>query len=523
MGSAQPEQQTPASASPADDESDPLRTTVSSVVLACDIVFGTTSGALAVLGTWLFVLGRCGPLTVVALWSIPLFNAIWSALTVRRDRVISDLIRAVVSLPISVYLYVAEAGVLERLWIPVLVMSMGIALSVSMAARRSLPGYAVAVGHTGALLGAATLQFGGWDFATIDDAVGIGIIGLVISVVGSKLGRTLEEARRQRDVARGQKERAEAVLGQLTERSHELTTAIDNLHDEMQRRMRAEIELRQAQKLESVGRLAAGVAHEINTPVQFVSDSLHFVRDSVTELFGVVGKLEVVQRTVLDGELAREAASVAASAAETADLPYLRDNVPKALDRALAGLERVATIVRSMKEFAHPDSKSMELADLNHAIESTLTIARNEYHEVADLETELGDLPHVRCHVGELNQAVLNIVINAAHAIGDVVHGTGARGCIRIRTYRDGDEAVIAVGDTGTGVPEAARARIFDPFFTTKEIGRGSGQGLAIARSIVVDKHHGRLEFETELGKGTTFFIRIAIDGRHSATAIAAA
>jgi signal transduction histidine kinase len=258
--------------------------------------------------------------------------------------------------------------------------------------------------------------------------------------------------------------------------------------------------LREAQKLESVGRLASGVAHEINTPVQFVNDSIHFVRDAVGELFGVIEKL------------AAEAANKAAEITEAADLPFLLDKVPNALERAIEGLGRITTIVRSMKDFAHPDQKEMSTVDLNRAVESTLTIARNEYKYVADLETDFGELPSVRCYVGELNQAVLNIVVNAAHAIGDVVQGTDARGVIRVRTRVDGDQVVIAIADSGGGIPDATRDRIFEPFFTTKEIGKGTGQGLALARSVIVDRHHGQLSLETELGKGTTFFIRVPIN-----------
>jgi signal transduction histidine kinase len=523
MGSATPSPPIRSPAATTPEDSALLPYTQSSVLRACDIVLGTTSMALAVLGVALLVVGQAEPLTVVALWLIPILNIAWSAWSRHRDRLISDLLRGLVCLPIAAYLYVAERGVFEKLWIPALVMSVGIALSVGIASRRSLPGYVVTLAYAAALFAAACVQIGDWDIAAIYDVLGIALTGCLISLVASKLGRTLDEARRQRDVAHEQKDRAEAVLLQLTQRSHELTTAIASLHDEMEHRARVEIELRQAQKLESIGRLAAGVAHEINTPVQFVNDSIQFVRDGIGELFGVVDKLGAVQRAVLDGMPSRAAADVAADATDTADLPYLVANVPRALDRALEGLDRVATIVRSMKEFAHPDAKEMQLADLNRAIENTLTIARNEYRGVAELEVELGEIPLVRCHIGELNQAVLNIVTNAAHAIEDVVHGSSAKGRIRIQTYRDGDEVVIALADTGTGIPEGARAHIFDPFFTTKEVGRGSGQGLAIAHSVVVDKHHGRLEFQTELGKGTTFFIRLAIDGQDPAIRASAA
>jgi PAS domain S-box-containing protein len=278
--------------------------------------------------------------------------------------------------------------------------------------------------------------------------------------------------------------------------------------------------LHQSQKLESIGRLAAGVAHEINTPVQFVSDSVHFVQDAMADLSSLIGRYQIVQRSVLDGRPSMEAAQEASEAEAAADLDYLMENVPKALDRSLEGLDRVATIVRSMKEFAHPDQKEMTSVDLNQAIQSTLVIARNEYKYVADVEVDFGDLPLVTCHGGDVNQAVLNIIVNAAHAIGDVVKGSDRRGCIRVRTHQDGDMAVIAIADTGGGIPEAIQGRLFDPFFTTKEVGRGTGQGLAIARSVIVETHGGEITFDTELGRGTTFIMRLPISpARHAESA----
>jgi PAS domain S-box-containing protein len=270
-----------------------------------------------------------------------------------------------------------------------------------------------------------------------------------------------------------------------------------------------ELELRQAQKLESVGRLASGVAHEINTPVQFVSDSVHFVRDAMRDLALVLDKY-------------REGAPDAAETAADADLPYLLENVPKALDRSLEGLHRVTVIVRSMKEFAHPDQKEMTAVDLNQAINSTLVIARNEYKYVADVETDFGELPLVICHGGDVNQVILNLVVNAAHAIGDVVNGTDRRGRITVQTRCDGPSVSIRVGDTGGGIPDVIRGRIFDPFFTTKEVGKGTGQGLSIAHSVIVEKHGGDLTFETEVGRGTSFIIRLPVDGK-KATVLGAA
>jgi two-component system NtrC family sensor kinase len=177
----------------------------------------------------------------------------------------------------------------------------------------------------------------------------------------------------------------------------------------------------------------------------------------------------------------------------------------------LEGLERIATIVRSMKEFAHPDQAAMTLADLNQAIKSTLVIAHNEYKYVASVETDFGELPPVPCYLGEINQVVLNLLVNAAHAISDVVKDSGAMGKLTVRTRFDANEVEIAIGDTGTGIPEVAREKVFDPFFTTKEVGKGTGQGLAIAHSVIVKKHGGTLRFESECGKGTKFFIRLPV------------
>jgi signal transduction histidine kinase len=174
----------------------------------------------------------------------------------------------------------------------------------------------------------------------------------------------------------------------------------------------------------------------------------------------------------------------------------------------------VAIIVRSMKEFAHPDSNEMTDTDLNRAIESTLVIASNEYKYVAEMVTNLGEIPSVLCHAGEVNQAVLNIIVNAAHAIADAVKDTGKLGKITVSTRQEGDSVLISITDTGGGIPEHIRARIFDPFFTTKEVGKGTGQGLAIARSVLVDKHGGDLTMETEVGVGTTFRLRLPVAGK---------
>ena len=282
---------------------------------------------------------------------------------------------------------------------------------------------------------------------------------------------------------------------------------------------RLEDELHLAARMASVGTLAAGVAHEINTPIQFVSDSIHFLRDAVRDLFGLLQELQKVHRMAADaGVQAADLQEVITAAEEETDLPYLRENVPKAFERCLDGLERVSTIVRSMKEFAHPAQQEMAPVDLNRAIENTLIIARNEYKYVAALETEFNDLPPVNCLVSEIDQVVLNLIVNAAHAIGDAIKGTEKKGTLKVRTWREGPHVIISISDTGTGIPAAIAGRIFEPFFTTKEVGKGTGQGLAIAWAVVKEKHGGELTFESHVGRGTTFFIRLPIAGKNSNT-----
>jgi signal transduction histidine kinase len=283
-----------------------------------------------------------------------------------------------------------------------------------------------------------------------------------------------------------------------------------------------EIHLRQAQKLESIGQLAAGIAHEINTPMQYIGDNTRFLQDAFEGLSGVVGAFrELADRLRQQPGMAEVLAPVDA-VLQAADVDYLLAETPRAIEQSLEGADRVTKIVRAMKEFSHPGSEQKTDVDLNRAIESTITVARNEWKYVADLETDLDpELPSVPCLPGEFNQVLLNLIINAAHAIADVAcESSVGKGRVTIRTRQAGEWAEIRVEDTGTGIPEAARGRIFDPFFTTKSVGEGSGQGLAIARSVVVDKHGGTLTFETEMGRGTTFIIRLPLTSGDTARAI---
>jgi PAS domain S-box-containing protein len=276
-----------------------------------------------------------------------------------------------------------------------------------------------------------------------------------------------------------------------------------------------EVQLRHAQKLESIGSLAAGIAHEINTPTQFIGDNASFLGDTLP---GLLDGLKAAWDFLSD-QRARQALSPEGTALlrriEDLDLAYLAEEMPKAIRETLDGVNRVATIVRAMKDFSHPGGEGKTLADLNKAIESTLLVSRNEWKYVARLETDLDPgLPQVPCFPGEINQAILNLVVNAAHAIEEAIGGrhTGQLGTIRVATRLLGEEVRISVSDTGAGIPEAILERIFEPFFTTKPVGKGTGQGLAIVHAVVVEKHGGRATVETRQGEGTTFHLFLPLD-----------
>jgi PAS domain S-box-containing protein len=278
-------------------------------------------------------------------------------------------------------------------------------------------------------------------------------------------------------------------------------------------RKQMEVQLRQAQKLESVGQQAAGIAHEINTPTQFVGDNIQFLQDAVGDIFAVLDAYASLKTACREGAVTPELIEAVDEAIERADLEYLQEDMPRAIEQSMEGVQRVAKIVRAMKEFSHPDSGEKAQTDLNKAIESTVTVARNEWKYVADLVTDFDpSLPLVMCVPGDFNQVMLNLIVNASHAIAEMMGKDGEqKGTITIRTRKEGDWAEIRVQDTGTGIPEEARSRIFDPFFTTKEVGKGTGQGLAISYNVIANKHGGTISFDTELGRGTTFIVRLPI------------
>jgi PAS domain S-box-containing protein len=298
-------------------------------------------------------------------------------------------------------------------------------------------------------------------------------------------------------------------------RENRVVVRYEGMTEDITQRKLLQTQLLQAQKLESVGHLAAGIAHEINTPTQYIGDNVRFLKDAFQDLKSLLANYEQLSVAADGNSLSRETVKEIAAAVERADAGYLLEEIPKAIEQTLEGVTRVSTLVSAMKEFSHPGTKEKTPLDLNHAIESTITVARNEWKYVADMETDFDpSLPLISCQPGEFNQVILNLIVNAAHAIGDVVgKGGPLKGKITVQTRSCEEWVEIRIQDTGSGIPEHVRALIFDPFFTTKEVGKGTGQGLAIARSVVVDKHQGTIHFETEHGKGTTFIIRLPKEG----------
>jgi signal transduction histidine kinase len=242
-----------------------------------------------------------------------------------------------------------------------------------------------------------------------------------------------------------------------------------------------------------------------------VGDNTRFLQESRPSFHALFGIAREMQREATPGPISPQTLQRLDALDQGAEFEYLQTEIPHAIEQSLEGIQRVTKIVRAMKEFSHPGSEEKKPIDINKAIDTTIIVARNEWKYVSDVETHLDPgLPLVLCHAGEFNQVILNLLINAAHAIAQAVgDGSQGKGKIVVSTVRDPDSVEISVSDTGVGIPEAVRSRVFEPFFTTKPVGKGTGQGLALAHTAIVRRHGGKIWFDSELGKGTTFHIRI--------------
>ncbi|MBM9616419.1 PAS domain S-box protein [Desulfobulbus rhabdoformis] len=265
-------------------------------------------------------------------------------------------------------------------------------------------------------------------------------------------------------------------------------------------------QLSKAQKLESIGQLAAGIAHEINTPMQYVQNNVTFIEQSFEDVQPLLARLQACQLDILPVEIATEV--------DELDLDFLLDEVPTSIDETLQGINRVVKIISAMKEFSHPGDQEKVATDINHSLESSLIVCRNEWKYSAELITDLADdLPLVHCYVDQLHQALVNLVINASHAIEERKKSDpDTMGRITVSTRKHEDGVEIRISDNGAGIPDGVRSNIFEPFFTTKEVGKGTGQGLAIVYDVVVNRHGGKIDFESTTGQGTTFMLRLPVE-----------
>jgi two-component system, NtrC family, sensor kinase len=298
------------------------------------------------------------------------------------------------------------------------------------------------------------------------------------------------------------------------ERSPDGTLRVEGLLVDQTDMIQTRKRLDRTRLLQSMGQLAAGIVHEINTHIQFIGDNLQFLGESFEQILDLMKRYR---------RAADEAASEAAGPRnhdpsvedpDPSDFDFLQQEIPQAIRQSVDGIRHVTAIVTAMRDFSHIDERRMAPSDINKAIRSTLIIVHHQLKYVADVETNLDpDLPMAMCCIDDLNQVFINLLINAAHAVGDVVGARGTqKGIIRVATRRDEASVVIAISDTGAGIPEEVQKRMFEPFFTTKGHDKGTGQGLLYVKTIVVDKHHGTLTWDSKPGRGTTFTVRIPIE-----------
>ena len=271
-------------------------------------------------------------------------------------------------------------------------------------------------------------------------------------------------------------------------------------------------------RLEALGTMASGIAHEINSPIQFIGDNLQFINDSFSAIDRLLKSYEALHKAARDQGVLEELTSEASDAHDEADIDYLREELPSAIEQSLSGIQQVSRIASAMKTFAHRGATEKEMADINQAIELTAAVCRNEWKYVADLDLDLDpSLPAIPCHIGELSQVWLNLIVNAAHAIK--AQPNLPRGLIRVVTSASDHAVQVSIHDNGIGIPDNVRDQIFESFFSTKEAGEGSGQGLAISLNIVAEQHGGEIDVATEVGKGTCFTVSLPLHANNQASA----
>ncbi len=317
-------------------------------------------------------------------------------------------------------------------------------------------------------------------------------------------------------------ERANETLEkEVAKRTRQLRNTLDELNGKNTELERANEELRiaqnslvQSEKMKSIGQLAAGVAHEINTPSQYIADNTRFLQEAYDDISVLIDKMNGLAANS-DVPVKSE---VIQKALEEVDIEFLRKEIPCAIGASLDGVDQVTRIVKALKDFSRP-SNDKEDVILNQAIDSTITVATNEWSSVAEVEVDLDPaLPAVFCQRAEFNQVILNALVNSAYAIGQVVgDGLEKKGRITVSTRQVDDVAEICIADTGCGMSPDVMAKAFDPFFTTKGVGDGMGQGLSTAYAIVVDKHGGTIALDSEVGQGTRLTIRLPIEKAASA------
>ncbi|SDK91636.1 PAS domain S-box-containing protein [Maridesulfovibrio ferrireducens] len=310
----------------------------------------------------------------------------------------------------------------------------------------------------------------------------------------------------------GKRYTQEATIGPVRDESGKIINFVCVARD-ISQQLIIEAQLRQAQKLESIGELAAGIAHEINTPTQYVSTNTQFMAESFATLLGMIKNCKNLIEALQSGNTHNELVDMAETALDEEELAYLEEDVPKAIAESVIGLKRISEIVKSVKQLAHPGEVHKGLHHLNEIVRNAVTVSSNEWKYISEVELNLDDnLPEIYCLKGEIGQVVLNLIINGAHAIESKI-GTDSeeKGCITITTYKEKEWAVLEVSDTGTGMPQNVVDRAFDPFFTTKEVGKGTGQGLAITHNVIVNMHNGFINVDTEEGNGTTFTVKLPL------------